>query len=160
MESHAEALESPVSVHKCLVFRVKGSGGKIRPRQNQRAPHLVFKNSWVWGEGSDEKLGDRQVKVVFWETPRGLGKRKDFDSTSSGSPTSLRTSLANLSPFPALCSPGLMTVRGAQRWALVEAGKKLTGGWVQSMGSKELQGLALPTSVILDCESQELEFNF
>lgn len=114
----------------------------------------------MWGEGSDEKLGERQVKVVFWETPRGLGKSKDFDPISSGPPTSLRRSLANLSLFPALSSPGLMTVQGAQRWALVEAGKKLTGGWVQSMGSKELQGLALPTSVILDCESQELEFNF
>lgn len=50
-----------------------------------------------------------------------------------------------------------MTVsEGEQGRALVEAGKKLTGGWGQSMGSEELQGLALPTSVMLDCESREI----
>lgn len=110
----------------------------------------------MWGEGSDEKL-EEGAKGPSWETWGLVGVKPltpFIGLLISLRELSLRF-LASLSPLPVPSSPaGHTEVPEEREWgrALVEAGKRLTGGWGQSTGSEELRVLALPTSVMLDCE--------
>lgn len=98
-----------------------GKEDKTQPAP--KGPSSILKNTWVWGEGSDEKLGDG-AKGPSWEA-WGLVGVKALIPFPPVLPTALGNSLAILSPLPDSTSPA--DWQGERTGE--DPGKRLAGEW-------------------------------